>query len=283
MSTLVGEATLKVGSSLVYDPVRGPELRETYKGTETGLNALASAFSLSGNRTEMSNDGGTWTLVVTFATETNDGSGSETPVDKWDISRDYYLEPIWAHPNVHSLAKNMNTAVSAMDNLAAIRRDIENALNGKIPTSQDNSGNSVTYEEYTEGPVPPTYFETSPAPWSAAKLRLYKLMVRGLESFETERCVISRVRSFSIGYPTRMKLDAIPVVYTTNSLISTFDVPAVIQAQLPDEPSSDQTPDGTQWAWKLRKDHSTINYYGKVEETREWVYSAWSTDVYNVI
>jgi hypothetical protein len=126
------------------------------------------------------------------------------------------------------------------------------------------------------GPQTPT--ETG---FTSTLLEIYKHLLIREDTFDAERVVLSRVRTFSIRYAARTTLDADPKVYTTASLISTFNIPTAIQSLLPSTPS--YVPAGFAWGWKRRQDRTQYTYGGRVEETMDWVFAPWSQLLHNFV
>lgn len=124
----------------------------------------------------------------------------------------------------------------------------------------------------------PTGFTTP-----AGKALLWRLKARGVEGFEFKRYVLRlrRVRPANQASAADTA-DAKPSVYTTDSLFTTFKIPAAIRLILPATP--DNAPADTQYGWMLRTDDVDINMAkGTSNETREWVFAPWVTQLVNFI
>jgi hypothetical protein len=108
------------------------------------------------------------------------------------------------------------------------------------------------------------------------------MMSRGEEAYELTRLVIIRRRTIPIGFTSPRVPTSRQFVYNTTSYVTTFLVPAFVQALLPATPTL--TPNETAWGWKIRQDTSRlIPYYRKTEEVMAWTFAAWSTILYEHI
>jgi hypothetical protein len=295
MSTIIGSPLTRIGQELVLDPVEGYRTREVWRGTQAQLLGLQAAFNTGGLRSTVDVTEGRPQLYVDIAGQDPNG-GDEVPVEKWTFNKDYVQESLWSNKRIMDLIESYRALLQSTygkvflfsDVLSGVRRDCENALKGLRPDAvysvvEDGlpTGTSgVTYEEISKGPLTPaeTLFANyiSPIP-----LNIYKLLLLGADSYEIERLVVTRSRTFSIAYASRVQMLETPRIYSTASLIAAEFIPAVIAAQLPGTPSS--KPENTAWAWKVRQDRSEISSNGKVEEVRDWVFAPWSTLLYQLV
>jgi hypothetical protein len=275
VSTVTGSATVKVSSEVVYDVHNGNELRETYKGAEASIDALTSAFRIAGYTVTRATENGVHVCQVRIANVDDSGgySGTETPVDKWQVNFDFFQTSVWDHPGImYGIQVYADSLFNGnYDNaLGAVRGPIENYLKGK---KWDTA--SSAYVDYSSGPLTP---EDTGLTAGEFPYKLYCLLMRGTESFEVERPVLSRVRTYSAAYLTRFTMPAWPTIYTTAQLISAYAIPAVTQSQMPSDPAF--TPTDCTWGWKERRHNLEIDYQGKVTETLDWVFAAWSNLLY---
>jgi hypothetical protein len=119
-----------------------------------------------------------------------------------------------------------------------------------------------------------------PVATNPVALTIYNLLCNGTDYFELPRPVLSRSRSFSTSYPTRLVQNAAVTVYSRASLISTFSIPSSVQNQIPPTPAT-APPTGEVWAWRLRRQDSTYEpSTRRYSEQMEWDLNSWSTLLY---
>ena len=71
-----GQATTRISQRVVYDPNRGFEVEEIWKGDPTQIGTLANAFMLAGSRATFEHEAGIGTLTAYIGL--NESAGSET-------------------------------------------------------------------------------------------------------------------------------------------------------------------------------------------------------------
>lgn len=304
-STVLGTSLVRTGQELVYDPERGYITREVWRGTKSQLIALQSAFKASGLRSTVTDDEARPALQVDIPAEA-DGTDPEEPVEKWTFNKDYVQESLWSNKRIMDLVETHRAALTAAygsptniylfsDVLSQLRRECENALKGlRVDSVYSVVENGLptgtvgyTYEVVNPGSTAPlTPAETKfSASVSTALLNIYKLLLLGADSYEIERLVVTRSRTFSINYASRVTMLETPRVYSTSAFFTAENVPSVIRTQLANmvDVSDWSKPDNAQWAWKVRQDRSEISSNGKVEEVRDWVFAPWSTLLYEYV
>jgi hypothetical protein len=254
--TQIGEA----GATLVktgreFDPNVGFVNIQTYEGNQAAIYALEAGFTAARARTHVDHDGPVYTLEVRSGTPSN--PLTEQPVDKWNIDIDFVQESIWSAPKFLAAAAPVALAADkTLDDLIAYWKM------------------RVKDEQAKESP------DTSA--WVSPIKEMYAAINRGQEAYETERPVLSRVRTISASYAGQVVLEAVPTVYTTDSLVFYFGIPLTISSRLPPNPT--YTPPFTAWGWKKRKDTSEfILALNKVQEVKDWVFAAWNTLTYEII
>lgn len=199
---------------------------QTFKGTQTGIEALRLTFA-GGSipATVRFVPGGESTLTAIWPYEPE---GSETPVDEWAYEEVATQPSIWTHPEV---APELIADPGA-------RASIISAI---------ESGNS-----------------SPPYTPSTVLGNVYLRLLRGTDSWEANKPMIHRVRSFSGDYGSPATLTLTTTVYSRTSLISTFSVPSAFQPRIPANPSW-TAPDETTWGWRKGPQISTFN-----PATRRW-------------
>lgn len=232
----------------VVDSSAGNSWEQEWVGSLAGIASLSATLVSAGARVRDESANGVGRLVATFSNDPDDPS-SETAIDRYEFDMEPVQVSVFAHPAV---ALEADGYVS----VAQYRTDIEEA-------AQSGDALSLSATEY---------------PYAH---EVYRLLSRGVESYEIKRPVMSRVRTFSPSFAGRIELSAIETVYTTAALVRDFAIPTTIASQLPADPT--EVPAGTVWAWKLRGDRSVyVPAQNRVEETRDWVFASWATLLYTV-
>lgn len=261
-SKLTGDPrAFRYGIEYEFDPTTGDQTTESWRGTRPAIVSLARAFARNGYRVRTSNSGPVWEMQLRYGREVS--QAVEVPIDTYGFDTEEAQVSIFAFPTAVEEANRDG-------NPANYRRLIEDAVKNGTPNPYNNDLANFPFSQV-----------------------LHIDLSRGIEAYPIRRLVLSRNRTYSIGYGIRtgatetMKrvvLNASPVVYTTTALVRDFAIPKVIADQLPPNPPAEQTPVGTQWAWYLRGDSSrVIPALAKVEEQRQWVFAAWTAPYYTVV
>lgn len=248
-----------------FDPVYGWGIQEVWQGLKDPIGTLQIFFNFSGARTSVRQSGVLHTLTANWGL--NGGSfgdpSREVPQDKWELDTDFFEEDIYSNSNVYAAAGDDST-------LALWKAQIEFNL-----TSGPN-----------RGPLDPALTGYGPQ-----QLELYNLRIRGVQASKRRRPVLVRSRTCSINFAGQVIVPPAETVYSTPALANAFAIPLAIYARLPGfpgqtgipaNPNPATTPTGTAWGWIARRDTSEfVLAVNKVQETKDWVYAAWSTLLYN--
>lgn len=244
-----------------FDPQRGWELTDTYKGTEQAMRSARDALTMLGLKCRLIRNEGTpvWELQATKPSidlaQGGSGTTQETPVEKWELKTEMVQLPIWNHPAISG----------AMD-----RYSINGAaVFKKIITDAVKNGTAIPVEFFLE--LIPTD--------QAIVQSVYNLLVRGVEAYEVKRHTLHRTKSYSAVYTERATVNATEIYYMTDQLKFAFGVPLLIGSKLPADPLT--KPSGTNWGWRMRTNSQTFTRgTNKVEEITDWIFAAWSTFLY---
>ena len=241
------------GSAIVFHsqeqdwhPTAGYTTRQTYKGRNTEIYALAASYRALGWATNISQDGPVHILAATLG-----GSAEEveTPDEQWGWNTEQITKDVFSHPAVAAEA-----ALFAKP--AKYKNDIENAVAQGIALAGDVS----------TLPLAPL---------------VYRELTRGVTGYEVEYFTLSRVRNYSPNYPLRVQIDAVSKLYTTAQLIATFNLPSIVQNALPDTP--DISAVGAIWAWRRRDFSAEYDGAGRITERTTWAHSNWSALLYQPV
>ena len=246
-------ATLK-SEEPSFDPDYGYSIRQVWTGTKAMVLSVLQQMAVQGYRARITKiTGGSWQCECQIPTIPDDSK-----VDRFEIDTEWSQESVFRIVGIEPEITQINLENVPSDwNLSKYRDAIEeDARNGKALR----------------------------APLGAYPLafQLWQALARGQEAYELRRIVLRRRRSRPISWATPVILTAEENFYLTRVLIALFGIPPEIAQQLPPDPAA--TPSNSVWAWKARTDTSTfIPAFNRVEEQKEWVFSAWPTLFYNVV
>jgi hypothetical protein len=259
--TYVGNNSARIiGTDTVFDPNLGEQLVEIWEGTEIALATEARTRILPfGGKAKISQvDGPIYKMTVTWGDPPANAGEPEVPVERWERVTEYVQEDLRNNPRViaaASTAETLNRWVNAIK--AALK------------------ANQTLTQYYTSASDPNPVIDP-------AQEMIYQLYARGASSHEVKRTVLRVRRTFSVQYALRYNVDAVERIYTTAALRAAFGIPAPIAIHLPPDPAL--TPANTVWSWKQRQDNSVfLPGLNKIEESRDWVFAAWSTLLYELI
>jgi hypothetical protein len=256
----IGNSTAKIVSvETVFDPNLGEQQIENWEGSEEALISIARNTVIpSGGKCRVSQgDGPIYRMAVSYG-EVQSGGTTETPIDRWERVTEYIQEDLRQNPNVIAAAgtaKTLNKWVQ--DVKAALRANLELS---EFYATEDDPNPTIADEQNL----------------------LYELYSRGTEAHEIKRFVLRLRRTISVNFVGRSVADPIEKVYITPTLISLFNVPPEVAGTLPANPPT--SPAHTAWAWKQRQDNSVfLPGLNKIEESKDWVFAAWSTFLYILV
>ena len=247
-------------SSPSFDPQVGAVWEMEYVGSRDAIRIASVSWLQSGGKVRIDESGPLSTAVVVFSGARNPSDptapiSNEQPTDRYELRSDRVEVSLFDLPAAQQEAARYSSGVGVGPTLppSFYRTQIEEAA---------RSGTELPFSA-VEFPV-------------AAKI-LARLSV-GQDTFPTTRLNLLRVRSFTTSYNQQQRLDPIPPIYSTSSLISLFALPTTVAAWLPADPPA---PPGTAWGW-LTTDNS-FSYQPKlnlIEQSTAWAFAAWDTELY---
>lgn len=241
----------KVKSTPVFDFQNGVVWVDEWVGTLTGIQTLAATLYALGARVQAEYSVSP-KLTATFSRDPSISASNEVPVDEYRFSAEAYEQSLF------SLPKAIQEGNDSYGGISYYKKQIEDAARDGDP-----------YPYLGNNPFGRT---------------IYNLLTQGVQAVRRRRIILSRVRKFSATYTGQIVLDSSEKVWTTARLVSDFSIPTVVANKLPANPSSDNTPQGTQWAWLITSDESTyIPKTNQFEEHKTWAFAAWVTDLYEVL
>lgn len=240
-----------VRSGVAFDGSAGSVWEESWVGTSAGIATKYAEVIALGGKARRGSEGGAYTLTVAYARDPDDVS-DEVAVDEWEFDLETFEMDLfaWAPAIIEA---------DAYGNVADYRKLLVDAA--------------------TEGDANPHSNTTYPV-----ANYIYKLLTRGVTSIPLNRPVLSRNRTFSAAYSGRNQSSARQTIWTTDALVAAFAIPASVQALLPDNPPTAETPLNTTWAWRLSVDRSQFSVSeGKWTEMKSWQFGAWVESFFNVV
>lgn len=224
---------------------------------------MAASLLSFGAKITTTIDGGKSRLLAVFATDPSTASNpaAEVPVDRWPIQEELVQVSLWSIPAViRELADKSNFV-----NISKVKKDIADA-----------ASNGLDFP-YTETVYPNCY-------------RVFLKLLAGAEHYESKRPVLTRVRTYSSTYPSRLRVVARDLVYTTSALITLLGIPTDIQSVLPVNPPDTDLPVDVKgqivaaWSWKNRG--TNLDYHvatRRFEETSIFAFAAWDKELYQLV
>jgi len=252
-----------IAQRVTFDPRWGMVLQEDYRGAPDGIAALGALLAAQGYKVDVVKTPGAHTLTVTYGRDPSEVTGQpEQPVDTWGLSADPQTVSIWYHPVVTALFKHLSMA-QVSNLIKAIEAAI--AAGEDLPALADD----------VKGLFGPEGL------WRLATI--YRVMAHGVKSYRGASAVLRRHRTFSGNYAERMALDRIEKWYSTARLIEVFSIPAVVQAQLPADPTEDAMPVPFYWGWvQTAFSSDTSPAINRIEEKREWRLGSWPRILFEI-
>lgn len=274
-SIVTGNSTaVRLGWDQQFDPTTGWQTAETWQGTKAQIGAIAPLFRANGAKTKVSNSGALWTLEATWTVEYSSGMDSTVPAGTAPASAEVALE-VW-NMTVELVQVDLRAAPALLALFGGPTPLAQETLSGAIQLADDAIKASLNLADYlaskgmTGIPLTPPYYQ------------VYRLRAAGVVAFEEKRPTLSRVKTYSPTYPEPLRVSGVEVVYTSQSLISTFEIPVLIQGRMPLNPLVTRVE--AAWGWKQRRQDSAYSYgKNKIEESSDWVFAQWSTVLYSFI
>jgi len=260
MPAVIGNTTARIVSTeTVFDPNFGEQEIQHWEGSEEALITVARNEILpSGGKCRVQQgEGPIYRMAVSYG-EVQSGGTTEQPIDRWERVTEYIQEDLRNNPNVIFAAGTAAT-------LNKWVQDIKAALKSNLTLTQFYA---------TDADPTPTIADE--------QQMIYELYARGTEAHEIKRFVLRLRRTISVNFATPSIANALERIFTTTSLIATFAIPPEVAGTLPANPFI--APAHTAWAWKQRQDNSVfLPGLNKIEESKDWVFAAWSTLLYTLV
>lgn len=252
----IGDCTLQeVSTERIFDPVTGPAVISIFEGSEDDCTTTGAIYQQAGFRSHVFQYNGPVYRLRVSIPEGNDGTPAPN-TDRWERFTETAQEDIRNNPR---LVAAILTEVSPAGSTAAMINGLYKDFKDQIKAGNKNANYGATNVQ--------AFFE---------------LLSRGAEAHEVRRVILRRRRTIALRFLAQSEVLAVERIYSTSALISAFAIPNAIASKLPVQ--GDATPTNTAWGWKERSDDSMILAASSiVEETKEFVFAAWSTLLYQHI
>ena len=238
----------------------GRQITYRYRGSKNALRTASASWVLAGGKYQITENGPYSEATVIFSGtnfNTNNPTapqpaGDEEPITRYEFRTEYVDASLFELPQVRAEAqRNLDTELY----FSAIKLAAEDPKNNKLPL--------------LESQFPLAH-------------QLVKRLVRGQSSFQTSRCSLTRISSYSAlnGLPATPPI--ISAVYSGIVLANNNLFPAAVRAVMPRPPANPNlTPSGTAWAWLKTNDSTSLTIKtNQVERNETWTFAAWDLFAY---
>ena len=244
-----------------FDPHRGPTTIRTFTGTMAQISALEASARWNGWATDVM-EGPVWKLTATLASDDRGGTGSETPIDTWELFG-------------NSIEKDvLSSAITPIKDMPAtdisFMRDI---LDGKLDARD--------YDYSTAG-------KTSGWGGSAGQQALADQVFKGILAGEKSTSVnvptLRHTKTASRDYEFQSAVTGVSHIYSSSAINNLESLPGWIYWNIPAAPATNPytRTDGiiVFTGWKKSYPQIQVVSGGKSQIVIEWVYGDWTTVLY---
>lgn len=238
----------------------GRQVTYKYRGSKNALRDASDIWAISGGKYQIIENGAYSEATVIYSgTNFNIENptapqpiGDEDPNTRYEFRTDYVDASLFELPQVRAEAKkNLDTELY----FSAIKLAAEDPKNNKLPLL------------VSQFPI---------------AHQLVKRLARGQTSFQTSRCSLTRISSYSAlnGLPATPPI--ISAVYSGIQLANQHFFPAAVREVMPRPPTNPNlTPEDTEWAWLKTNDSTSLMIKtNQVERNETWTFAAWDIFVY---
>jgi len=238
-----------------------------YRGSKDALRAASANWVAAGGKYQINEDGPYSEATVTYS-GTNFNPNTPTvqapidedePAQRYEFRTEYVDASLFELPQVREEAKRFVSTFGA----GATEADYFSAI--KL-SGEDPKNNKLTFSE-------------SQFPLAG---QLVIRLARGQDSFQTSRCSLTRISSYSArnGLPATPPI--ISAVYDGINLANINQFPTSVRTMMPKAPSNPNlTPSGTVWSWLKTNDSTSLMIKtNQVERNETWTFAAWDLFAY---
>jgi hypothetical protein len=238
----------------------GRQIIYTYRGSKDALRNASVNWVIAGGKYQIIEKGPYSEATVTFSGtnfNTNNPTapqpaGDEEPSQRYEFRTEYVDASLFELPLVRAEAR---TYISEEEYYSAVKASGDDPKNVKLPMPK--------------GQFPLAY-------------ELVTKFARGQTSFQTSRCSLTRISSYSAlnGLPSTPPI--ISAVYSGIVLANNNQFPASVRNVMPRPPANPNlTPSGTAWSWLKTNDSTSLAIKtNQVERNETWTFAAWDLFAY---
>jgi hypothetical protein len=238
----------------------GRQITYRYRGSKDALRAASVNWVSAGGKYQITENGPYSEATVIFSGtnfNTNNPTApviasEEEPNTRYEFRTEYVDASLFELPQVRAEAKRY---ISEEEYYSVVKLAGEDPKNNKLPMP--------------ESQFPLAY-------------QLTKRLSRGQTSFQTSRCSLTRISSYSAlnGLPATPPI--ISAVYDGPTLANYNFFPASVRNVMPRPPANPNlTPEGTVWAWLKTNDSTSLTIKtNQVERNETWTFAAWDLFAY---
>jgi hypothetical protein len=238
----------------------GRQITYRYRGSKDALRIASASWVLAGGKYQITENGPYSEATVVYSgtlLDTNNPTAPRDPTEeepntRYEFRTEYVDASLFELPQVRAEAKRY---ISEQEYYSAVKLAGEDPKNNKLPMP--------------ESQFPLAY-------------QLTKRLSRGQTSFQTSRCSLTRISSYSAlnGLPATPPI--ISAVYSGPFLANFNFFPASVRNVMPRPPADPNlTPDGTVWAWLKTNDSTSLTIKtNQVERNETWTFAAWDLFAY---
>lgn len=259
-SSLFGLAYTEVSRQYNSGDGTGRYITYKYRGSKDALRAASSDWVRAGGKYEINEDGPYSQATVTFGGTILDPNNptrivdpaEEEPSQRYEFRTEYVDASLFELPQVREEARKY---ISEEEYYSAVKASGDDPKNVKLPMPQSQF--PLAYE-------------------------LIKKFARGQTSFQTSRCSLTRISSYSAlnGLPATPPI--ISAIYDGPNIANLNGFPTSVRTVMPRPPSNPNlTPNGTAWAWLKTNDSTSLTIKtNQVERNETWTFAAWDLFAY---
>ena len=238
----------------------GRQITYRYRGSKNALRIASASWVTAGGKYQITENGPYSEATVVYSgtlLDTNNPTAPRDPTEeepntRYEFRTEYVDASLFELPQVRAEAKKY---ISEEEYYSVVKLAGEDPKNNKLPMP--------------ESQFPLAY-------------QLTKRLSRGQTSFQTSRCSLTRISSYSAlnGLPATPPI--ISAVYDGPTLANYNFFPASVRNVMPRPPANPNlTPDGTVWAWLKTNDSTSLTIKtNQVERNETWTFAAWDLFAY---
>ena len=256
----VGSGYIEISREYSGGDGTGRQITYRYRGSKNALRFASASWVLAGGKYQITENGPYSEATVVYSGTLLDPNNPTAPKDpteeepntRYEFRTEYVDASLFELPQVRAEAKKY---ISEEEYYSAVRTSGDDPKNNKLPMP--------------ESQFPLAY-------------QLVKKFSRGQTSFQTSRCSLTRISSYSAlnGLPATPPI--ISAVYDGPNLANNNFFPISVRNVMPRPPADPNlTPSGTAWSWLKTNDSTSLTIKtNQVERNETWTFAAWDLFAY---